>query len=89
MRKSGTQFEEVQDYDAVVVAGGHYDLPYVPDIGGLAAWKENYPGAVTHSKSYRRPDSFKDKVGRIHCFSPKLSYVFGKTGLKKQRKSSS
>ncbi|KAI9772687.1 MAG: hypothetical protein M1840_000282 [Geoglossum simile] len=58
-RKSGTQLEEVQDYDAVVVATGHSNVPYAPDIRGLATWNESYPGAITHSMSYRRPDSFK------------------------------
>jgi cation diffusion facilitator CzcD-associated flavoprotein CzcO len=67
-RKSGTQLEEVRDYDAVIMAAGHYNVPYVPDIPGLAAWDEHYPGVVTHSQSYRRPDSFKGKVSRTHCF---------------------
>jgi cation diffusion facilitator CzcD-associated flavoprotein CzcO len=68
-RKSGTQLEETRDYDAVVVASGHYNVAYVPDIRGLGAWNESYPGVVTHSMSYRRPGPFKGKVGRACCFS--------------------
>ncbi|KAH0537426.1 hypothetical protein FGG08_005779 [Glutinoglossum americanum] len=60
-RKSGTQLEDVRDYDAVVVAGGNFDVPYVPDICGLAEWNEHYPGIATHSKAYRKPDYFKGK----------------------------
>lgn len=47
------------EFDAVVVANGHYNDPFVPDIAGLAAFNEAHPGVVTHSKFYRRPDPFK------------------------------
>lgn len=49
-------------FDAVVVASGHYDVPRVPDIRGLAAWKERYPDRITHSKSYRSPGPFRDST---------------------------
>lgn len=48
-------------YDAVVVANGHYTVPYVPDIKGIAEWNATYPGAIIHSKSYRKPEDFKEK----------------------------
>ncbi|EOO03271.1 putative dimethylaniline monooxygenase protein [Phaeoacremonium minimum UCRPA7] len=47
-------------FDAVVVATGHYDVPRVPDIPGLATWQARFPGRVAHSKAYRTPDMFKD-----------------------------
>ncbi|PKS11755.1 hypothetical protein jhhlp_001744 [Lomentospora prolificans] len=49
-------------FDAVVVASGHYDVPRVPDIPGLAAWKERYPDRVTHSKTYRSANSFTNST---------------------------
>ncbi|KAK2779513.1 hypothetical protein FQN53_001336 [Emmonsiellopsis sp. PD_33] len=57
--QSGSQ--ETDIYDAVVVASGHYTLPFVPSIPGLSAWTAAYPNAVTHSKSYSSPTAFKDK----------------------------
>ncbi|KAI1619535.1 dimethylaniline monooxygenase (N-oxide forming) [Exophiala viscosa] len=48
-------------YDAVVVANGHYTVPYVPDIKGIAKWNATYPEVIIHSKAYRRPEDFKDK----------------------------
>lgn len=54
---SGTK--RTAEFDAVVVANGHYNDPFVPDIAGLAAFNEAHPGVVTHSKFYRRPDPFK------------------------------
>ncbi|EXJ91590.1 hypothetical protein A1O3_00138 [Capronia epimyces CBS 606.96] len=50
-----------RDYDAIVVANGHYTVPYVPDIKGVAAWHAAYPHSIIHSKAYRRPDGFKGK----------------------------
>ncbi|KAH9909642.1 MFS general substrate transporter [Xylariomycetidae sp. FL2044] len=50
------------EYDAVVVASGHYHLPYVPDIPGLSTWKRLYPERVTHSKRYRTPAPFSGKT---------------------------
>lgn len=48
-------------YDAVVVANGHYTVPYVPDIKGIANWNATYPGAIIHSKAYRKPEDFTGK----------------------------
>ncbi|KAI1162323.1 hypothetical protein F5B18DRAFT_624813 [Nemania serpens] len=51
-----------ESYDAVVVASGHYHIPFVPDIPGLSAWKDRFPGRVMHSKSYRTPEPFRGKT---------------------------
>ncbi|KAL8667979.1 MAG: hypothetical protein Q9168_007152 [Polycauliona sp. 1 TL-2023] len=48
-------------YDAVVVATGHFSVPTLPDIPGIGAWNIEYPGIISHSKYYRKPDNFKDK----------------------------
>ncbi len=49
-------------YDAVVVANGHYNEPYVPRVEGLREWEQTWPHSVSHSMTYRRPDCFRDKV---------------------------
>lgn len=46
-------------FDAVVVAAGHYHVPLIPHVPGLAEWKARYPERVMHSKSYRRPEAFR------------------------------
>ena len=48
-------------YDAVVVASGHYSVPYLPDIPGISRWNSAYPQAISHSKFYRRPQDFSNK----------------------------
>jgi cation diffusion facilitator CzcD-associated flavoprotein CzcO len=57
-------------YDAVIVANGHYNDPYVPNIPGIREWNTAYPGSISHSKFYKRPDDFRDKVG------PPQTYIF-------------
>ncbi|PTB66637.1 FAD/NAD(P)-binding domain-containing protein [Trichoderma citrinoviride] len=49
------------NYDAVVVATGHYSQPMIPELKNLAEFMETYPSIVSHSRDYRSPTSFKDK----------------------------
>lgn len=42
-------------FDALVVANGHYSVPYIPAVDGLAAYSARFPGRVVHSKYYRDP----------------------------------
>ncbi|OXV10903.1 hypothetical protein Egran_01336 [Elaphomyces granulatus] len=48
-------------YDAVVVAAGKFDVPYLPYIEGIVTWNETYPGIISHSKYYDTPDPFHNK----------------------------
>lgn len=57
-----------QEFDAVVIASGHYHACRVPDIPGLAESKARWPDRVHHSKSYRNPKGFKDQVPRSMSF---------------------
>ncbi|KAI1853684.1 hypothetical protein JX266_001668 [Neoarthrinium moseri] len=50
-----------ETYDAVVVASGHYSVPYVPDVPGVREFDAAHPGAVAHSKRYRTPDAYAGK----------------------------
>lgn len=48
-------------FDAVVVANGHYTVPYLPPIPGLDAYAKKFPSKVTHSKSFRSPKDYINK----------------------------
>ena len=50
------------EYDAVVVANGHYELPFIPDTPGLKEWSEKYPESVTHSKYFVSSADFKGET---------------------------
>lgn len=64
LRKEGKQSDYwwVEWFDAVVVASGHYSVPYIPAIEGLEQFEKARPGSVLHSKHFRGKDKFKDKV---------------------------
>ncbi|RYN47645.1 hypothetical protein AA0114_g7622 [Alternaria tenuissima] len=53
--------ESSQNFDAVVVASGHYHAPRIPDTPGLADWKRQFPDRVQHSKLYRKPENAHNK----------------------------
>ncbi|KAI1206687.1 putative dimethylaniline monooxygenase [Annulohypoxylon truncatum] len=50
-----------EDFDAVILANGHYSVPYVPRVDGLEAYVAAYPGRVQHSKYYRSPLPYAGK----------------------------
>ncbi|KAG5419340.1 hypothetical protein I9W82_003107 [Candida metapsilosis] len=50
-----------ESFDYVVVANGHYTVPYFPHIEGLAEYNAKYPTRLSHVKSFRDLDEFKDK----------------------------
>lgn len=49
-------------FDAVVVASGHFNVPYVPRVEGLAAFARARERGVMHSKQYRGREGFRGKV---------------------------
>ncbi|ETK89642.1 hypothetical protein F441_06537 [Phytophthora nicotianae CJ01A1] len=59
--KIGVSSEEKGDYeeefDRVVVCNGHFSQPSLAPIKGI----EHYKGTVSHSRSYRTPESYKGK----------------------------
>ncbi|CAO3608134.1 unnamed protein product [Cunninghamella blakesleeana] len=49
-----------ETFDALIVATGHYSIPYVPDFDGIEHLKKNNV-SWNHSRDYRHPDIFKNK----------------------------
>lgn len=64
LRKSGERHDYwwEERFDAVVVANGHFSVPYVPSIRGLEEFAELHPGSVEHSKAYRGREKYRGKV---------------------------
>lgn len=69
-----------EEFDAVVVANGHYTVPYLPRIEGLATYNRKYPGTIIHSKAYRDRNIFKGKkvlvVGSSFSSLNLIQYAF-------------
>ncbi|KAM0741953.1 hypothetical protein ACQRIT_002130 [Beauveria bassiana] len=63
LRKEGkTQdYWWIEYFDAVIVATGHYSVPYIPAIPGLEQLQKSRPGSVVHSKHFRGNHLFKGK----------------------------
>lgn len=53
--------EKYWEFDSVVLASGHYNLPRVPDTPGLKEWKSAFKDRVIHSKQYRKPENYAGK----------------------------
>jgi hypothetical protein len=61
--EGGKEDEWWEEYfDAIVVANGHYNVPYIPTIPGLKEFEQQRPGSVKHTKMFRGRDAYKDKV---------------------------
>lgn len=54
-----------EEYDAVVIASGNYDLPFIPQKKGLEEWFSKYKNSIIHSKNFDSADQFKDIKGEI------------------------
>lgn len=60
------KFADTTEYfDAVILAIGNYDIPYIPNRIGMEQWSKKYPNSIMHVKSYRNPNQFKDAKGNI------------------------
>ncbi|WWC97645.1 hypothetical protein V866_004529 [Kwoniella sp. B9012] len=51
-----------EEFDAVVVATGHYNAPYIPPLNGVDAWAAAWPTKVIHSQGYRVPEPYEGKT---------------------------
>lgn len=60
-RNQPAEYWWVEEFDAVVVASGHYNVPLIPEIGGLDSAFKEYPGVFEHSKSFRSANDYVDK----------------------------
>ncbi|ETS73018.1 hypothetical protein PFICI_15193 [Pestalotiopsis fici W106-1] len=58
---SGRNYWWREKFDALVVASGHYNVPWFPEIKGLLEWDKTYPGSLVHSKHFKGPKNFKGK----------------------------
>ncbi|KAJ5881320.1 dimethylaniline monooxygenase [Penicillium subrubescens] len=50
-----------EEFDAVIVASGHYSAPLVPEIPGLENAVSTHPAKFEHSKAYRSQNDYVDQ----------------------------
>lgn len=51
-----------ESFDAIAIGNGHYTIPVFPQIEGMAEYNKKFPNVITHTKSYRSPEDYKDKT---------------------------
>ncbi|KDR73278.1 hypothetical protein GALMADRAFT_728139 [Galerina marginata CBS 339.88] len=51
-----------QHFDALIVATGRYNAPYIPNIDGLKAWNDRFPDHIIHSRQYRVPEPYQNQT---------------------------
>ncbi|KAA8905316.1 hypothetical protein TRICI_005312 [Trichomonascus ciferrii] len=56
-----TGYRGKEEFDAVAVTTGNYNLPYVPDYPGLTEFDKEHPDVIIHSKTYRKPEDYSCK----------------------------
>lgn len=50
------------EYDAIVIANGHNDEPYTPEIDGLNQWRKSRPNTVSHAKYFTTAERYRDQT---------------------------
>lgn len=58
---SGDGAVSEETFDAVAVASGHFDVPYVPPVRGMVEFNQAHPEVISHSKYYRKPEHYRGK----------------------------
>ena len=51
-----------ESFDAVAVASGAYNAPFLPDFPDLSKYNINFPERIIHSKQYRH---YQDYIGKV------------------------
>lgn len=54
-----------ETFDAVAIAVGNYDVPYLPLKSGIVNWNKEYPGSISHVKTFKSPKEFEKHAGNI------------------------
>ncbi|GJC86157.1 thiol-specific monooxygenase [Colletotrichum liriopes] len=63
-----------ETFDALIVATGHYNIPWIPNIEGITEYDKRFPGRIVHSKHFRGSDKYKGKK-QIVNFCPKSGAI--------------
>jgi cation diffusion facilitator CzcD-associated flavoprotein CzcO len=66
--REGRNYWWRERFDALVVASGHYNVPWLPDIPGLVEFDVKFPGVVVHSKHFRKAEEYRGKVSSLGPF---------------------
>lgn len=49
-----------ENFDAIILANGHCNVPFIPKIDNLLEFVKKFPNVLRHSKSFRNVNDFKN-----------------------------
>jgi cation diffusion facilitator CzcD-associated flavoprotein CzcO len=49
-----------EEFDAIVIANGHCNVPFIPEIENISEFVSKYPDIIKHSKSFRDVTNYKN-----------------------------
>ncbi|GEQ69301.1 hypothetical protein JCM33374_g2972 [Metschnikowia sp. JCM 33374] len=58
----GTDLWAQEDFDSLVVATGHYHIPFIPEVPGAKDVQNHYPKVFEHAKFFTNGQKYKDKT---------------------------
>lgn len=72
---NGSNYWWKERFDAVVVASGHYNIPWFPVVQGFLDYNQRFPGKILHSKHFRGGQHYRGKVRCNSQLSAELNPV--------------
>lgn len=82
-RENGVEKWYSEEFDALLLAVGRFNIPFVPKIENLAQFQKDHPGVVSHAKSFRNFDEYENKkvllVGSSISATDLLQYLIPKS----------
>lgn len=57
--------DEVEYFDAIAIAVGNYDVPYLPSKPGMDEWNSRLPNSISHVKTFKSCAQFANVEGNI------------------------
>ncbi|GAV27274.1 hypothetical protein PMKS-000738 [Pichia membranifaciens] len=82
-RENGVEEWYSETFDAVLLAVGRFNIPFVPEVENLEEFEKKHPGVVSHTKSFRSTDEYAAKkvllVGSSISATDLLQYLLPKS----------
>lgn len=82
-REKGIEKWYSESFDALVLAVGRFNVPFIPKIENLEEFEKSHPGVVSHTKSFRSTDEYVGKkvllVGTSISATDLLQYLIPKS----------
>ncbi|WVF68325.1 hypothetical protein IAT40_003090 [Kwoniella sp. CBS 6097] len=50
-----------ENFDAIVVATGRFNVPHIPSIQGFGQWQDSFPNEIIHCRQYRESRDYRSK----------------------------